>query len=574
MRSLFAILMLLLGASALSAHPFDDRADMVADVIIERDDDWDRLRLTIQFRYESAYASFNEAVLELDDNRDDSISRDELVNRYNELTADIDEAVVLTVEGERASLIPNPEAFAFVNLDDEDARVDQPGGMTTDGLRIGYFFDFEIRPKTLWTAGNYKVSFHFDSDLIAIYSPREQLRAWDDRGEWRRAVNSVSYDRTSDQNGRRHRINFFWKTKTGVRAGDAAPVVIEDVTDPEGDADSGREQLIQTDEERHDKDSVDSRIWDEFRKLRGGGADLWVWLAVLGMMFVWGAAHALMPGHGKTLVASYLIGTRGTKRDAVFLGIVVTAAHTSGVYLLLGGAWAFRTFWPGVLDDPEKQLSELITLAVGATIFLMGFALVMKRAGGGHHHEHDIFGRHVNPEDDHHGHDHQHPHAHDEKGPEDSDVLAGVPHHHDHGHHHEHGYHHGHGHHHHHEHDPGEMSRWEILRLGILGGVLPCPSAFVIGLIALQQQWYTTGLFLVLAFSLGLGTVLSAIGLVLVQTKSYLHQRQKNPRGRIARFLEARLPMFGALVITLLGTLMVVFALIRLGLVDTATFTV
>jgi nickel/cobalt transporter (NicO) family protein len=297
-------------------------------------------------------------------------------------------------------------------------------------------------------------------------------------------------------------------------------------------------------------------------QLRDGRADPWVWLVVLGTMFIWGAVHALMPGHGKALVAGYLVGTRGTKVDALFLGLVVTAAHTSGVYLLLGGAWAFRTMWPGLLDNPEKQLAEWIAVAVGLTIFLMGVTLVMKRAGGNAKHEHDIFGRHVHG-DEHHHHDH------------DSDSDPDLLHSHDHAHDHDHGHSHDHGHGHSHGRDPARMTRGEILRLGILGGVIPCPSAFIIGLFAFQWQMEFSGLIAVLAFSVGLAVVLATIGLVMVQGKSYLAARaQERPSGPLSRFLENQLPVLAAMVITIIGVLLTAFALIRLEIINPATFTV
>src|SRR5205085_5078617 len=55
----------------------------------------------------------------------------------------------------------------------------------------------------------------------------------------------------------------------------------------------------------------------------------------IGVAIVLGAAHALQPGHGKTIVAAYLVGSRGTARHALFLGTTVTATHTAGVYALV-----------------------------------------------------------------------------------------------------------------------------------------------------------------------------------------------------------------------------------------------
>lgn len=118
------------------------------------------------------------------------------------------------------------------------------------------------------------------------------------------------------------------------------------------------------------------------------------------------------------------------------------------------------------------------------------------------------------------------------------------------------------------------MTRWEILRLGVLGGIIPCPSAFVIGLLAFQWQMEFSGLIAVLAFSVGLATVLATIGLMLVHSKEYLARRSQEKRGPVARFLEAKLPVFGALMITLIGTLIVVFAMIRLNLIDPSKFAV
>src|SRR5579884_1389467 len=57
-------------------------------------------------------------------------------------------------------------------------------------------------------------------------------------------------------------------------------------------------------------------------------------LAGLAVAFVLGAIHALSPGHGKTIVAAYLVGTRGTPKHAVFLGAMVTFTHTISVFLL------------------------------------------------------------------------------------------------------------------------------------------------------------------------------------------------------------------------------------------------
>lgn len=572
MARVAAILAIVLFAGALAAHPFDDRCDMVAQVYLKKDPrtNTERLELQVQYRYESLYASYNEAFLYLDADRDGSINRAEMQARFETLASDLVATVYLAVRDEQAKLVPDFSNFEFLNLDDPDASVDKPGGMPTNNLRIGYFFSFDAQFSESLGPGKHPVQFFMASERVSIADPSQQLQAWDDRGPERRAITTVRWDRSPDNY---HRLNFLWEIEQSASSF-ATPGLPGETKPPEEPRNAGgREQLIETDKQRRNVDQAEDTISKAMAQLRDGRADPWVWAAVLLTMFAVGAYHALMPGHGKTLVAGYLVGTRGRRSDALFLGLVVTAAHTSGVYLLLGGAWAARTMWPGVLENPEKQLAEWIALAVGATIFLMGAGLVMKRAGGGGHHEHDLFGRHVHPE---HNHDHPHTHANDHKHPEDSDILQEV---HDHGHGHDHHHHHdhdhGHGHHHHHrELDPAKLSRWEILRLGVLGGIIPCPSAFVIGLLAFQWQMEFSGLIAVLAFSVGLATVLATIGLMLVQSKEYLARRSQEKRGPVARYLEAKLPVFGALVITLIGTLIVVFALIRLNLIDPSKFTV
>jgi ABC-type nickel/cobalt efflux system permease component RcnA len=96
----------------------------------------------------------------------------------------------------------------------------------------------------------------------------------------------------------------------------------------------------------------------------------------------------------------------------------------------------------------------------------------------------------------------------------------------------------------------------------------------VLGLIAFQQQLYLQGLIMVIVFSVGLAVVLSAIGLVLVQTKGYLRERGKQLKGRLYRLLETKLPVLAALVIAMIGIVMVVMAAIRLELINPRSFTV
>jgi ABC-type nickel/cobalt efflux system permease component RcnA len=193
-----------------------------------------------------------------------------------------------------------------------------------------------------------------------------------------------------------------------------------------------------------------------------------------------GAFHALEPGHGKTLVAAYLVGSHGTAKHALLLGLIVTAAHTAGVYLL--GA---VTLYASQYVVPE-QLYPWLGIVSGAMIAVLGVVLFVRRYKGKgefltHTHRH-------------------HAHAH---GADD--------------HHH---YHHGHEHH-HHQHDR-QVSLRELLTLGISGGIVPCPAALVVLLSAVSLHRVEIGLLLIVAFSVGLAAVLIAVGMLMVYTRQFM----------------------------------------------------
>src|SRR6185437_8672316 len=127
----------------------------------------------------------------------------------------------------------------------------------------------------------------------------------------------------------------------------------------------------------------------------------------LGMMLVGiavafglGAAHALSPGHGKTIVAAYLVGTRGTARHAIFLGGMVTFTHTISVFFL-----GFVTLYLSQYVLPEKIYPVLGAIS-GISIVWIGAILLYKRAMRlrGHVHDHG----HEHPRHHNHAHDHSH----------------------------------------------------------------------------------------------------------------------------------------------------------------------
>jgi ABC-type nickel/cobalt efflux system permease component RcnA len=235
-----------------------------------------------------------------------------------------------------------------------------------------------------------------------------------------------------------------------------------------------------------------------------------------------GAFHALEPGHGKTVVAAYLVGSRGTARHAMILGLIVTATHTAGVYIL--GA---VTFFASRYVVPERLypwlgvMSGLIIAAVGVSLFLRRYA------GSSHTPIH------------HHGHSHEHTHS---PGKAHTHV---------------------HGHHAHHHHVPAAISSRELLALGVSGGIVPCPAALVVLLSALSMQRLGFGLLLIVAFSLGLAAVLIAIGILMVCAQRFM-RRFQGDGVLISRWL----PLTSAAVMAVFGVAIAVQALVSAGIVQ------
>jgi nickel/cobalt exporter len=190
-----------------------------------------------------------------------------------------------------------------------------------------------------------------------------------------------------------------------------------------------------------------------------------VLLLLLLAAFGWGALHALSPGHGKAMVAAYLIGTRGTPRHAVALGATVTVTHTIGVFALGLVTLALSQY---VLPE---DLYPWLTLVSGLMVVGIGGAVLRSRL---RHRKHS------------HSHTHSHGHAH--------------PH-------------------------PREIGWRGILGMGTAAGLIPCPSALVVLLAAISQHEVALGLLLIVAFSVGLAATLTALGLVVVWTRELVPAR-------------------------------------------------
>jgi ABC-type nickel/cobalt efflux system permease component RcnA len=204
---------------------------------------------------------------------------------------------------------------------------------------------------------------------------------------------------------------------------------------------------------------------------------LLVILASLAAALFWGAAHALSPGHGKTIVTAYLVGQRGTPRHAALLGLIVTVTHTVGVFALGLVTLALSQF---IVPD---RLYPWLNLASGALVVGIGASVFWGRWR------------------------HRRAHAH------------------------------GHGHHHHHHGAEADTSFRSLLAVGISGGLLPCPSALVVLLAAISLHRVAFGLLLIVAFSVGLALSITGIGLVAVLARRTF--RRLSFEGPLVRLLPA-----------------------------------
>jgi nickel/cobalt exporter len=200
-------------------------------------------------------------------------------------------------------------------------------------------------------------------------------------------------------------------------------------------------------------------------------------LVSLAAALFWGAAHALSPGHGKTIVTAYLVGQRGTPRHAALLGLIVTITHTIGVFALgLVTLALSQLVVPDRLYPWLNLASGVLVVGIGASVFWARWRHRRAHARADHHH---------------HGHDP------DGNGPSLRSLLA----------------------------------------VGISGGLLPCPSALVVLLAAISLHRVAFGLLLILAFSAGLALSITGIGLVAVFARRTF--RRLSFEGPLLRLLPA-----------------------------------
>ena len=259
-----------------------------------------------------------------------------------------------------------------------------------------------------------------------------------------------------------------------------------------------------------------------------------------------GGLHALEPGHAKTLTAAYLIGIKGTKKDAFLLGLSVALTHSIVVIgISVAALWVGREAF-------TQDVTRWLQIGSGVIVILLGSWMLVRRL----RHQRRVKALLIRSQNHAH-HDHSHDHDHD------------------HEHHHEHDDH-GHHHHHDHKHDHSLMTDDEharahastipeyakrgerptllqIVSFGAAGGMIPCPASITVMLLALSIGQFGSGLLAVMGFSLGLAIALVGIGLLVVGGLSRLEKT-----GKVA-WLSERAPVLSAGVVIFSGVVALAF---------------
>ena len=294
--------------------------------------------------------------------------------------------------------------------------------------------------------------------------------------------------------------------------------------------------------------------------------------------FGWGALHALSPGHGKAMVAAYLVGTKGSARHAIALGGTVTIAHTVGVFALGFVTLALSQYiLPEDLYPWLNLVSGLLVVVIGAGVLRSRVRWARARRTAAEAGE--VLPAELGPSADaghSHGHGHGHGHGHHGAGLQHfMEHLRGRPHGHGHSHSHDHAHSHDHSHDHDHSHShdhshghthapkPAEdhtVTKRSLIGLGAAAGLIPCPSALVVLLGAISQHEVALGLLLIVAFSLGLAGTLTGLGLGVVYARK-LVPKLSVPRLGAAGKLAAALPAASAVVIVGVGCVLTANAL-------------
>ena len=240
-----------------------------------------------------------------------------------------------------------------------------------------------------------------------------------------------------------------------------------------------------------------------------GSSETFANLSLTAALFL-GALHAFSPGHGKTVLAAYLVGSRGRVIHAIWLGLIIAITHTFTIIALgviiklaysaiMASVAEAQPTGAGPIPVPGAKIMKIIA---GVLIMAVGVWLIVGR-----------------------GRIHTHAHGHE---------------------------------HHHHE-DESREGIWRTLMLGISGGIVPCAEGIALLLMAIAAGQMARGLALVVAFSVGVALVIIAIGIIVCKLTSVAEHLLQ----RTGKWVQ-RLPVISGSLILLLGCYSVVKVLITL----------
>jgi len=225
-----------------------------------------------------------------------------------------------------------------------------------------------------------------------------------------------------------------------------------------------------------------------------------------------GAAHAVSPGHGKTLVAAYLIGSQGSRRHAATLGLTVAVTHTAGVFLL--GA---VTLLAGQFLVPERVIGWL-TIGSGFLVVLLGAGLVLRAARGSRDSRDHVHGHEL-------PHEHEHPHEH--------------------------------------AHPKRELRARNVVALGLAGGMVPSASALIVLLVAITTGRLLFGLALIVAFGVGMSLILGGLAVATTMVRGAVTASGGIASHPLVRRAASAVPLVAGVAVLAAGLAVTIGALAR-----------
>jgi nickel/cobalt transporter (NicO) family protein len=472
MRTLFGLAIIFSFASAASAHPVPkDNHDRTIVVRLQNTETPNQIRVRVEYRLE-----VDETTVYLNDMKEfrDEVNPLDYRNRPMEYYAQFTK-IYAPIYAERLIARINNKPIAEFRCVSRKERLQDEDGKNLGHLRGDFVFEtnatLDLAQKT--TIEFREQNYLLEPGQIVLSLINETGRAIESKIEPDEALRKRAAERPEPGDDDRLR------RLVVVFAPDAARAPIESappISNPNPTTNSSDERY-----------SLFGLVYQSNRGF---------WLTMV-LAFVFGAAHALTPGHGKTLVAAYLVGERGTIGHALYLGLVTTLTHT-GVVIAIAAAIDFAS------AEAQRALKSWIEnglgLVVGLVIVGMGFWLLLQRLAGRADHVHLDGGHH-----------------HHEPATVPSSPATRT------------------------------LSWWGITMLGVTGGMIPCWDAIAVLGATVGADKISFALPAVLAFSAGLASVLVVIGILVVQMPRYVESRFGS-----GRFLRA-LPIMSAILVMLMG---------------------